>query len=265
MSLEVEQRVRAARRRLVWAMAVVAALALAAVAAVLGLRGGPDSAGSASASTPAGISPSPSVVQESAPSTAGSAPSAGGSGWVPPARQVTLPAGTKRIEEYPVGFPRTPQGAAAAEVAKDVYIATTDYAQANRILRLYMAAHLAQTADAASTASVAQLRRDLGVPEQGPAPIDRYLVTRPLGVQWRQLDPDKVEVSVFGRSDLHTPGKVTTSLAGQTTVWQWLDDPDRGPDWRLVDGYPPRAKLAALGTQAFNDAGWSALVTVDGS
>ena len=263
MTLDVEQRAERHRRRLTWiALAAVVVLAAVVIALAVVLRGSdpdvaPPTAGE-SASTPAGTAVQPS------PSTPTPLPGGGGRGfWVPPARQVTLPPASKRIGDYPVGFPKTPQGAAAAEVAKDRFGSTLDYAEANQLARVYTSPDLASLADKGSTASVELARKQLGVPAAGPVPDGHYTTTRPLGVQWKQLSPDKVEVQVLVQADYITPERTTTQLGGAATVWQWIDEPGRGPDWRLVDAHQPTAELVQVGTQAFNDAGWAAVVTED--
>jgi hypothetical protein len=175
---------------------------------------------------------------------------------------VTLPAGTDQIDELPVGFPQTPEGAAAAEVAKDRYSSTLDYQLANTVARVYLAPDFAATADQASTTAVAELRAKLGVTELGPAPADISAVTRPLGVQWVTDGDDRTEVSVLAQIDYRNREKAWSELAASTTVWHWMEgEVGRPADWRLVGARQPAADLARIGTTRFNDAGWSAIVT----
>ncbi|MGH8774406.1 MAG: hypothetical protein ACRDWI_04285 [Jiangellaceae bacterium] len=175
---------------------------------------------------------------------------------------MTLPAGTDQIDELPVGFPHTPEGAAAAEVAKDRYSSTLDYRLANTVARVYLAPELAATADLASTSAVAELRAKLGVADSGPAPVNVSAVTRPIGVQWETDGDDRTEVSVLVQVDYRSRERTWSELAASTTVWQWMaGEGGRPADWRLVGASQPQADLAQIGTSAFNDAGWSALAT----
>jgi hypothetical protein len=227
------------------------------------LLGGDDAAPApgtpAAASPPAENEPAGSVESED---EARSAVSPAAESWVPPVRQVTLPAGTDQIDELPVGFPHTAEGAAATEVAKDRYSSTLDYRLANSVARVYLAPAMAATADQASTAAVAELRAKLDVPESGPAPVDVSAATRPIGVQWDTDGEDRTEVSVLVQIDYRSRERAWSELAASTTVWQWMaGEAGRPADWRLVGGGKPDADLAQVGTAAFNDAGWSALVT----
>jgi hypothetical protein len=265
MSLDVAQRAGAARRRF-WTIATVGlgSVLLVTMGLVL-LRGG-------DAQAPPLPKTADAPVSENTENELGGSDQSQGGGspenspapeaWVPPARQVTLPAGTGQIDELPVGFPQTPEGAAAAEVAKDRYSSTLDYHLANTVARVYLAPELATTADEASTAAVADLRAKLGVGNFGPAPANVSAVTRPLGVQWVADGDDRTEVSVLVQINYRTREKAWSELAASSTVWQWMEgEGGRPADWRLVGAHQPEADLAQIGTAAFNDAGWSAIVT----
>jgi hypothetical protein len=109
---------------------------------------------------------------------------------------------------------------------------------------------------------VAELRAKLGVADSGPAPVDISAVTRPIGVQWETDGNDRTEVSVLVQVDYRSRERTWSELAASTTVWQWMaGEAGRPADWRLVGASQPEADLAQIGTSAFNDAGWSALVT----
>ncbi len=266
MSFDVIQRAEVNRRRRFWLLVAGAlAAALAVTSALAFLHGGKEQSPRAptkpavTRGTPAvAVSPLQSVASPGAAEQAGAAPSA----WVPPARQVVLPEGKDQIEEFPVGFPRTPEGAAAAEVTKDRYGTTLDYQLANTVARIYLAPTLTAMADQASTATVQALRTKLGVNVSGPAPIGTSAVSRPLGVQWTKTADGRVEVSVLTQVDYRMPGKAWSELAAATTVWQWMQGAAGRPaDWRLVDGRRPDAALAPIGSKGFNDAGWIAIVT----
>ena len=265
MSLDVAQRAEATRRRRFWSIAATGLVSvLVASAGIALLLGGEDAARAPStrAASVDGRAENESAGPAQSKETArpGARPAA--EAWVPPARQVALPANTDQIDELPVGFPQTPEGAAAAEVAKDRYSSTLDYQLANTVAQVYLAPELAATADQASTAAVAELRAKLGVPDSGPAPVDIWAVTRPIGVQWEADAEDRTEVSVLVQIDYRTRERTWSELAASTTIWQWMaGEAGRPADWRLVGARQPEADLAQIGTSAFNDAGWSALVT----
>lgn len=260
MTLDVEQRSAAARRRLALIIAAIVALVVLVAALVVALlRDDPEQTTRPSAprdTVPAFSTEAPSETRQPLPGGGGN-----GTAWVPPARQVTLPSGSKRIGDYPVGFPQTPVGAAAAEVAKDRYSSTVDYAEANRLARIYIAPDLASYADDASTLAVRTLREQLGVPATGAAPTSSYSTSLPIGVQWERLSNGDVEVEVLVEAKFVTPARTWTQLGAAKTVWRWIDEPGRGPDWRLVSADTPDAPLVQIGKAAFNDAGWSAIVT----
>jgi hypothetical protein len=265
MSLDVAQRAEATRRRRFWSIAATGLVSVLVTSTGLALLlRGEDAAPAPSTSAAsvdgrAEIEPAnPAQSKETA--RPGNSPAA--EAWVPPDRQVTLPAGTDQIDELPVAFPHTPEGAAAAEVAKDRYSSTVDYRLSNLVARVYLAPELAPTADQASTAAVTELRAKLGVADSGPAPVDVSAVTRPVGIQWEAEGDDRTEVSVLVQIDYRTRERTWSELAASTTVWQWMEgEAGRPADWRLVGARQPEADLAQIGTSAFNDAGWSALVT----
>lgn len=60
------------------------------------------------------------------------------------ARSVTLPEGADQLDELPIRFPRTPEGAAAAEATKNRY-GGLDYEFALQVMRTYVAPNLAAT------------------------------------------------------------------------------------------------------------------------
>jgi hypothetical protein len=264
MSLDVAQRADAARRRF-WTIATVGLGSVLLVTTGLVLLWGGD------AQAPAAPKTADALVSENTENELGSSDQSQGGGspghgpaaaaWVPPARQVTLPAGTDQIDELPVGFPQTPEGAAAAEVAKDRYSSTLDYHLANTVARVYLAPELATTADDASTAAVADLRARLGVAELGPPSAEASVATRPIAVQWVTEGDERTEVSVLVQVDYRIRQKAWSEIAASTTVWQWMEESGRPADWRLVGARRPAADLTRIGTAAFNDTGWSAIVT----
>jgi hypothetical protein len=80
-------------------------------------------------------------------------------------------------------------------------------------------------------------------------------------VQWVADGDDRTEVSVLVQINYRTREKAWSELVASTTVWQWMEESGRPADWRLVGARRPAADLTRIGTAAFNDAGWSAIVT----
>ena len=261
MSLEVADRAAAHRRRRFWLITVAVLGLVLVVTGLVALVAGDE----ASAPASPGLGNDPVLGEDATAAsptpTELSRPPQSAAAWVPPTRQVVLPLGSDQIDELPVGFPQSPD-AAAAEVAKDRYSSTLDYELANLVARVYMAPELAATADGASTAAVRALRAKVGVAEAGTPSPGVAVTTRPIGVQWTAIAPDRTEVSVLAQVDYRSSERAWTELAASTTVWEWRPgDADRPADWRLVDGREASARLARLGTPAFNTEGWAAIVT----
>jgi hypothetical protein len=264
MSLDVAQRAEATRRRRFWSIAAtgLVSVLVASTGLALLLDGGEAAPARSTPAASGGRAENELADPAQYKETARPGTSSAAEAWVPPARHVALPAGADQIDELPVGFPRTPEGAAAAEVAKDRYSSTLDYQLANTVARVYLAPELAATADQASTSAVAELRAKLGVAASGPAPANVSVVTRPIGVRWETDGDDRTEVSVLVQVDYRSRERTWSELAASTTVWQWMaGEAGRPADWRLVGASQPEAYLAQIGTGAFNDAGWSALAT----
>jgi hypothetical protein len=182
----------------------------------------------------------------------------GDAGWVAPTRRVTLPEGSAQIDELPIGFPDNPTGAVAAEVTKDRYV-SLDYEFAVATLQAYAAPEFAAYSERAATDAVRQLRQKVGAPATGDVPLALAVSSRPYAVQWEVVSPTEVDVSVLAETRYRAIDKEWTEISASTTTWRWMTDPTGREDWRLVEGRPPSAALAALGTQEFNDAGWIAI------
>jgi hypothetical protein len=146
-----------------------------------------------------------------------------------PDRRVVLPAGGAQVDEYPVSFPHTPEGAAAAAVALTRYSASLDYASASEVLRLHTTAGAAKAADSAAAAATSAARTRLGVAMTGPAPTDASVFAEPYAVHWVVAAPDKVRVSVLSSVEYRTGEKLTRELVAAASQW-WWDAADA--DWR---------------------------------
>lgn len=181
-----------------------------------------------------------------------------------PARRMVLPAGAERVDEYPVKFPFSVEGAAAAAVATTRYAATLDYLTASEVLRLYAASANATQADTTASAAVGAARKRLGLPLAGPVSADASLVTNPVGVAWEVLAPDRVRIALESVAEYRRGDTITRELVSLNNFLRW--DQTAG-DWKLVPtpaGQFAGPPTAELGTQAFNDAGWSAIAQAQG-
>ncbi|MCI0689925.1 MAG: hypothetical protein L0Y54_22210 [Sporichthyaceae bacterium] len=169
----------------------------------------------------------------------------GTTSYVAPERWVRLPAATRLVDEFPVGFPHTAQGGMAVAVA-----------------RLYTApAHAAGSAQRAADAALAWRAR-LGAPPSGPLPPQLGVSARPVGVQWTRLGPDRLRVSVLAELlEFRGPDEpIRRSMVAITAELVWADA-GSGADWALVpsNGRLPTPPPAELGAAGFNDAGWVAI------
>jgi hypothetical protein len=174
-----------------------------------------------------------------------------------PRARAVLPAGGDQVDEYPVSFPHTVEGAAAAAVAVTRYSASLDFAAVSEVLRLYAIPgnKAAGIADRAAAAAVSAGRSRLGVPTVGPAPTDTSVLAEPFAVQWTKQGLDEIDVSVLSAVEFRTGEKVDRELVATGSHWRWV-----GNDWHLVPGQTPTTPAAAeLGTKQFNRLGWTAV------
>lgn len=265
MSMDVHERVAATRRRMVQRAAGVLAVVLVVLvvgAVMTRALGGDDptpTAAPAAAGDPARTAP----ISPAVPPT-GSTTGAGGSQqgvFVPPERRVVLPTGAEQIDEYPVRFPHTPEGAASLVVAVTRYSGTLDYAIADEVVRLYADPSIAQKAADQAAAGGRALRVRMGLPTTGPVPPEYALIARPIGVQWKQVSDDVYDVSILFTLDQVTKDGTTTELVRSTNRVRWVKDRGtNGGDWKAI---APTGELAPkggeLGTKAFNDGGYAAI------
>lgn len=207
-----------------------------------------------------------SAAVDSEPALPPPAAPQGGSGtaemdaFAAPERRVVLPVGTEQVDEYPVKFPYTPEGAAAAAVAMTRFSATLDYAIANEVMRLYASGESADEAAQTATDSVQAARQRLGLPATGPAPAEAAVVAEPVGVTWQILTDRQVRVSVETVAEYWLDNVITSrELVAATSVLAW--DESAG-DWKLIPTPADQTAgpgMGELGTREFNDAGWSAI------
>lgn len=176
-----------------------------------------------------------------------------------PSRRVVLPTGSEQVDEYPMRFPHTPEGAVAAAVSLTRYSASLDYVVVDEVIRLYAmpGEAAAEAADQASAAAVSAGRARLELPMSGPSPMDASVFAEPFGVRWTAKGADRVIVSVLSAVEYRAGTRQLRELVAANTAWRW----DAGiGDWRVAPGDAGQAPDAAeIGSAAFNNAGWTAL------
>src|SRR5918995_953608 len=107
MSLDVAQRAEETRRRRFWSLAATGLVSVLVASTGLALLLGGEDGAPAPGTSAAAVSPPAQNDWAGSDVSEGqtrSVTSPGAASWVPPVRQVTLPAGTDQIDELPVGF-----------------------------------------------------------------------------------------------------------------------------------------------------------------
>ncbi|GAA1612932.1 hypothetical protein GCM10009733_006220 [Nonomuraea maheshkhaliensis] len=185
-------------------------------------------------------------------------------GYVTPARWVTLPEARGRLSrDYPVGWPRTPQGAAAAAAAMFSAVWDLDKGRALGAVDVYFSSRDRDESRREAAASVTWLRALLALPREGAPPAGATVAVQPVGVQWRIADAGNVYVSVAMRIDMiagaHAPMRTVTVVGTGHLRWQ---TGLRGGDWavlRTPAARMPRPVYADPGSAAFNSGHWRAI------
>lgn len=182
-------------------------------------------------------------------------------GWV------RLPAATAQADGFPVGFPRSPQGAAAAMASMLQATWTLNAWQARRASAVYAHPAARDAAVEGGAQSTRDFRADLGLPLEGDVPAGAYLSVTTVATRWRAVSADEVRVAMMVRIDSGldaqmTPRSKTVSMGG---IWVW-DRSVRGGDWVFTagDANDVVPELAAPGTPQFAAAGWLAIVQQEG-
>jgi hypothetical protein len=164
---------------------------------------------------------------------------------------------------YPVSFPHTSAGAAAAAAAMYQYIWTVDPGQAARVVDVYITTEDRPTSRRSAAESVRALRQRMGLPPTGEVPASATIAVQPIGVQWRMVDADNVYASIAMRIDM-LPGngrQLRTAPAASTAHMQWRSSV-RGGDWVALQSPAstmPNPGYAEPGTPAFARQGWRAI------
>lgn len=241
-------RSRAASRRRTGRRALIVLGAAAAALAVAVLYDGSHPAAHSGASGPAQV-------------PAASATASASSSFTAPASWVTLPTGSGSTGAMPTGFPHTPDGAAALAVEAVQYGWSTDITQARAAAALYADPPDVPAALDQATDLAAGLAGALG---GSPAslPAGAGVATQVVGVRITLLDADDVGVALLVEVT-YDPGSGAANSTRQTVLSAlitWVPaDPGPG-DWRYtLAAAPPAPPAAALGSPAYNAAGWSAV------
>ncbi|MER7049921.1 hypothetical protein [Streptomyces jumonjinensis] len=250
MTLHLQQ---AANRRMRRAVVVLVALVLALVAALVVIAvTGDDDSGKGTAPAPGPSSAAP------APQPTATVPD-DDSGYVAPDRTVKLPDGrSKTAEGLRIGFPRTPEGGAAMAVASSRNAWSLDAATIRAGILAYAAAQYRTSMAAAAEAGAKGNRQFAGIPDTGPVPDGATLTAWPIGVQWKAVDSNTVDVLVLLRVT-HAPkagAATTTKLIVSPGRAVWEDGDWKGAATDPSAGIPDPVDV---GTAAFNDHGWTSI------
>ncbi|GGS99041.1 hypothetical protein GCM10010156_66470 [Planobispora rosea] len=243
------------RRALIGAGVII--VILVAIVALLLSGSGP--APAPSPPPPVGAGTAPPALAPPPPPASASPPAS--DGYVPPQRWTALPNGTLLLKRtYRVGFPRTPQGAAAAAAAMFQSVWHLDPARATGAVQVYFAPADQNSFRAHAVTNTRWMRQQIGLSPEGELPPDASVAVQVTGVQWRIVDASNVLVSVNMTLDLlaGVGAPLHTLPAASTAHLRWHPNV-RGGDWLVVQDSSqqmPRPEHAELGTAAFNAAGW---------
>lgn len=169
---------------------------------------------------------------------------------------VTLPAPTKSENGYPVGYPQTPEGAAALVAAFEVAAATAlEYDSGTGVANAYLYSNAAEvTREEFANGIVTANRQDLGIPLNGKVPPGPAVDMTIEGIKWKDQGSGRVLVSYLFSAQLTNldgTAATRTGAAAIPAVWaegRWWTDP-AGPGATELD-------YAAPGSAAYADAGW---------
>lgn len=179
----------------------------------------------------------------------------------PPAEGVALPAGSRQVEGYQVGFPHSDRGAVAVLVGFTRSQIGFDYDQAAAAARVYAAPADAETIATRAREAVAARRRRLGVPATGDVPAPAAFALTPFAFQATELDSGTYAVTVLNLATTTTAqGEVRNLYYSGTQLVRWVDG-----DWKVVEGTAedrqevlaqPEPPAVGPKDPAFERAGW---------
>ncbi|WP_084965732.1 hypothetical protein [Thermoactinospora rubra] len=169
------------------------------------------------------------------------------------------PSGHHGEAGYPVGFPHTGPGAAAAAAAALEAGWSLDAEEAAAGSALYVAPDQQARSRADAASATVHWRRAVGLPDDGGLPSGAALTVTTIGVRWQERSRDQVVVSVLARVDATAgdAGPVHAGSHARTFVMTW-SPAQRGGDWVRSLTAPPAAPppVAEPGSPAFASAGW---------
>ncbi|GLZ16140.1 hypothetical protein Acsp04_63750 [Actinomadura sp. NBRC 104425] len=191
----------------------------------------------------------------------GPAPSSDGrSGSISPQGAVTLPGAAELLDErFPVRFPHTPQGAAAAMAAMLNASWTLDADHNLRAADIYAQPQIRERAREAAVPSARGMREHIGLPPDGPLPNEAYVRVTPIGVRWKVITPDQIRVAMMVNVTAAASAQATPQSQVVALGSDWVWDPSvRGGDWvwTLDDVSEFVPQIADPGTQRFTSLGW---------
>ncbi|WP_219505135.1 hypothetical protein [Nonomuraea ceibae] len=186
------------------------------------------------------------------------------SSYVRPTRWVHLPEPSALLaDRYPVRFPHSPAGAAAAAAALYQSAWTLDAATAARAVQVYIAPDGRAATRSEARQGAAWFRAQLGVDAEAALPPEASILVQPTGVRWKSLDTDNVVVNLnLEVTLLASRQEPVTSASAAVTVHMRWHPALRSGDWLAVRrpaDQMPALRYAELGTAEFNQLGWAAV------
>ncbi|ONI48501.1 hypothetical protein [Streptomyces sp. IB2014 011-1] len=248
MTLDLQQAAQRRMRRLV-AILVAVVLVLVGALVVIAARGSDSDNGK-----PASVAPPTTATADPAPVE--TLPPDDGN-YVAPAAYVALPEGTEKVGDLPVGFPHTPEGAAAMAVTSARNAWSFDPAKIKEGILTYASARYRNPMAASAEDGAEGNREFAGVPGTGPLPPGASLNAWPIGVKWTEAGSDTVNVLVLMRvtsvSKEGAEPKTSIVVVPGRSVWE-------SDDWK-GDATDPNTLPAPteIGTAKFNEDGWKAI------
>lgn len=189
--------------------------------------------------------------------------------------EMVLPTGTDQVDGYPVSFPHTDLGAAAALVEFNRAQIGFDYDQAAAIARVYAAPDDVDAVEARASDAVANRRQQLGVPAAGEPAAPAAFALTPFAFTLDELDTDYYAVTVLNlATTTNTDGEIRNIYYSGTQLVRWVSTgdgaDDEAGDWKVVEPSVEDAEqvaslpqLPAVGPTdpQFAKSGWIALKT----
>ncbi|GAA2105653.1 hypothetical protein GCM10009801_81860 [Streptomyces albiaxialis] len=251
MSLDLKERSQRRMRLLIAVLVCVVVLLVALVVAVA--TAGDDGDDKAKGGRDGGTSaqPEPSASASTLPED---------DGYTDPDTWIKLPKGDGKENGLPVEFPHTVRGAAAMAVAANRNAWTFDKDAVKRGAETYTVAQYRAPMAKQAAASAAAVAQFAGVPSGQTPPKDATINGAPIGVQWKQISKDRVQVFTLTRITSSAgdgaESKTRLQAVPAEVVWE-------GGDWKTTPtpkgGTPEAPEPADLGSSKFSELGWKAI------